>query len=71
MTSAEWSELIVAWLPLVILLGAWAYYMRFANRHYKAHVAEVNETNAAILAANREMLTELRAIRTALECREP
>ncbi len=60
-------ELIVAWLPLVVLLIAWVFFMRRANRQYRAHVDQVNAINAEIRAVNQDMLVELRAIRAALE----
>lgn len=60
-------ELIVAWLPLVVLLIAWVFFMRRANRQYRAHVDQVNSINAEIRAVNQDMLLELRAIRAALE----
>ncbi len=60
-------ELIVAWLPLVVLLIAWVFFMRRANRQYRAHVDQVNSINAEIRAVNQDMLVELRAIRAALE----
>ncbi len=60
-------ELIVAWLPLVVLLIAWVFFMRRANRQYKSHVDQVNAINAEIRAVNQDMLVELRAIRAALE----
>lgn len=66
MQREELISLLVNWLPLVVLLVAWVYFMRRANRHYKAHVAEVNQINAAILATNRDMLIELREIKAAL-----
>lgn len=66
MPREELISLLVNWLPLVVLLVAWVYFMRRANRHYKAHVAEVNQINAAILATNRDMLIELREIKAAL-----
>ncbi len=65
--SAAVIELIVAWLPLVVLLLAWAFFMRRANRQYKAHVDQVNAINAEIRGVNQDMLVELRAIRAALE----
>lgn len=66
MTTAV-IELIVAWLPLVVLMIAWALFMRRANRQYKSHVDQVNSINAEIRGVNQEMLVELRAIRAALE----
>lgn len=66
----ELIELVVTWLPLVVLLVAWVILMRKGNRQYREHVGEVNKINAEILAANREMLVELREIRKALEDRK-
>ena len=66
MPREELISLLVNWLPLIVLMVAWVYFMRRANRHYKAHVAKVNEINGEILAANREMLSELREIKAAL-----
>lgn len=67
MPREELISLVVNWLPLVVLLLAWVVFMRRANRHYKAHVADVNAINADILAANREMLAELRGIKAAIK----
>lgn len=66
MPREELISLLVNWLPLVVLLVAWVFFMRRAIRHNKAHVAEVNQVNAEILAVNREMLAELREIKVAL-----
>lgn len=67
MPREELISLLVNWLPLLVLLVAWVYFMRRANRNYKAHVAEVNGVNAQILEANREMLAELREIKAVLK----
>ena len=67
MPREELISLLVNWVPLVVLLLAWVFFMRRANRNYKSHVAEVNQINAEILAANREMLVELREIKAALK----
>lgn len=66
MTREELISLLISLLPVVALLVFWVYIMRRANRHYKGHVAEVNQVNAEILAVNREMLAELREIKVAL-----
>ncbi len=70
MARSELIELIVAWLPLIILMGIWWFLVRKWNRQYRGHVDQVNAINAEILAANREMLAELSEIRKALQDRK-
>jgi ATP-dependent Zn protease len=42
---------IVAWLPLVVILGIWFY----AMRRYKGSNSEVMEMNREIIAMNRDI----------------
>ena len=62
-------EAFIAWLPLLVLLGAvwWGY--RVSMRRYKEHVDEVNTVNQKIVDTNQEMIAELREIKELLKRR--
>ncbi|MEO1745134.1 MAG: hypothetical protein AAFR13_01245 [Pseudomonadota bacterium] len=63
------ADVIATWLPLVIIFGAFAVFMRSSMRQYYKHVDEVNAVNQQIVDTNREMLAELKAIKE--ELRKP
>ncbi|MEL6437537.1 MAG: hypothetical protein AAFP99_12175 [Pseudomonadota bacterium] len=63
------ADVIATWLPLVIIFGAFAFFMRSSMRQYYKHVDEVNAVNQQIVDTNREMLAELKAIKE--ELRKP
>jgi ATP-dependent Zn protease len=44
-------ESVVAWLPLIIILGLWFY----AMRRYKGSTNEVMDMNREIISMNREI----------------
>ena len=59
------SDLIV-WLPLVLFLAAFGFFLRRSTRTYYEHVDQVNAVNQAIVDTNKEMIAELREIKDIL-----
>jgi hypothetical protein len=66
-------DFISAWLPpvliLLVFLGAGVALSRRQMKSYGQHVAEVKAINDELIAINRDMVAELREIKTILKDR--
>jgi len=57
------AEVISAWLPVLIVVGAFWFLISKANKSYRRHVDEVNAVNQRIVDTNQEMIRVLEDIR--------
>ena len=65
---------LIPWLPMIVILAIWIFWMVFGSRRQRSHVREVMDMNKTIISltqelvtTNREMLIELREIKSALK----
>ncbi|MBP0617274.1 hypothetical protein [Jiella mangrovi] len=61
------SDILAAWLPVLLLVVVVIWLMRRSRRAMDRHVADTEAINNRILEASRETVQELRQIRTLLE----
>ena len=66
-------EILVAWLPLIVLLGFFGFIFYKSKQQYadyKNHVEKVNSVNQQIVETNREMIAELKEIKNIVRDRK-
>lgn len=63
------SDLVGAWLPVVLLIAVTVWLMQRSRRSMARHVGDTEAINNRILEANREIVLELREIRQILKDR--
>lgn len=61
------TELLIAWLPLILLLVVFGLFVSRQQKKYEQHVEEVNAVNREIVTTNREIIAKLEEIRVLLD----
>lgn len=62
-------ELLLAWLPLIVIFAILIWFGVGQTRSYQRHVEEVKAVNDELVAINRKMVAELGEIKTILKDR--
>lgn len=63
------AEALIAWLPLIVILGVFLGLGIYQMRKHQGHVDQVTDINNELVAINREMIAELREIKELLRDR--
>ncbi len=63
-------ELIVAWLPVIVIMAVVIVFGLKQSKAYKTHVDQVMKINDEILAMNRRTVQVLEEIKTLLQDRK-
>lgn len=68
--SESVTRFIIAWLPLILIMGGYLVYARYAQRGYRQHIDRVEAINDRLVDSNSQIIAELRDIKEILRDRK-